>query len=89
LLELWRDQPPSSYDFPLAEEIFPAASHQYVYYGMGGAVPPNLPSPTDAMRRRLAEVSQRSRGLLSSLPSNRALLNSVAPNRVGDKAAPA
>ena len=36
LLELWRDQPPSAYDFPLAEEIFPAASHQYVYYGMTG-----------------------------------------------------
>jgi len=89
LLELWRDQPPSSYDFPLAEEIFPAASHQYVYYGMGGAVPPNLPSPTDAMRRRLAQASQRSRGLLSSLPSNRALLNSVAPHPVGDKAVPA
>ena len=39
LVRLWRDQPPSAYDFPLANEIFPAASYQYVYYGMGGAVP--------------------------------------------------
>ncbi len=30
LLELWRDQPPSSYDLPLVDEIFPAASYQYV-----------------------------------------------------------
>jgi tryptophan halogenase len=89
LLELWRNQPPSGYDFPLAEEIFPAASHQYVYYGMRGAVPRLLPTPSEAMRRRLVEVRQRTRGLLSSLPSNRALLNSVAPHTVGDKAVPA
>ena len=36
LVELWRDQPPSSYDLPLIDEIFPAASYQYVWYGMGG-----------------------------------------------------
>jgi glycine/D-amino acid oxidase-like deaminating enzyme len=88
LLRLWRDQPPSGYDFPLAEEIFPAASHHYVYYGMGGAVPADLPAPTEVMRRRLADLGQRTRGLLGALPSNRALLNSVAPQPVGDKAVP-
>ena len=39
LVLLWRDQPPSAYDLPLANEIFSAASYQYVYYGMGGAFP--------------------------------------------------
>jgi len=35
LLELWRHQPPSRYDFIQNEEIFPSASYQYVLYGMG------------------------------------------------------
>ena len=74
LVELWRDQPPSSYDLPLVDEIFPAASYQYVWYGMGGAVPPHLPPPTPAMRAQFEQVRQRTRSLLSALPSNRALL---------------
>ena len=78
LLAIWRDQPPSAYDFPLSEEIFPAASHQYVYYGMGGAVPGRSPTASEAMRRQLGQVRERSRGLLAALPSNRALLNAMA-----------
>ena len=87
LLALWRDQPPSAYDFPLAEEIFPAASHQYVYYGMGGALPERLPSASEATRRQFGQVRERTRGLLAALPTNRALLNSMAMMRVSrDKA---
>jgi tryptophan halogenase len=86
LLSLWRDQAPSVYDFPLAEEIFPAASHQYVYYGMGGPLPSKMPRATDATRRQLSQVRERTRGLLAALPSNRALLNSVAQQVVRDKA---
>jgi flavin-dependent dehydrogenase len=86
LLRLWRDQPPSDYDFPLVDEIFPAASHQYVYYGMGGAAPRHLPRPSDAMRRQLEQIRQRTSGLLGALPPNRTLLNSVALQTVGDKA---
>ena len=74
LVGLWRDQPPSSYDLPLIDEIFPAASYQYVWYGMGGAAPPRLPPPTPAMRAQFDQVRQRTRSLLSALPSNRALL---------------
>jgi len=74
LIELWRDQPPSTYDLPLIEEIFPAASYQYVWYGMGGAVPSRLPQPTPSMRTQFEQVRQRQRRLLSALPSNRALL---------------
>ena len=87
LLALWRDQPPSAYDFPLAEEIFPAASHQYVYYGMGGTLPERLPSASEATRRQFGQVRERTRGLLAALPTNRALLNSMAMMRVSrDKA---
>jgi hypothetical protein len=83
MLQLWREQPPSSYDFPLVDEIFPAASHQYVYYGMGGAAPSLLPP---ASARQLDQVRERTPRLLSALPSNRALLNSVAPQSARDKA---
>lgn len=77
LLELWRDQPPSNYDLPLAEEIFPAASYQYVYYGMGGAVPGRLPPVEPAMRRHVMQVRERARGLSSALPTNRTYLERV------------
>lgn len=77
LLELWRDQAPSSYDLPLAEEIFPAASYQYVYYGMGGAVPARLPAAEPSMRRQVGQVRERIRGLSSALPTNRIYVDRV------------
>src|SRR3546814_3851896 len=39
MLALWRDQPPSAWDFPRVDEIFSAESHQYILYGMGFPVP--------------------------------------------------
>jgi 2-polyprenyl-6-methoxyphenol hydroxylase-like FAD-dependent oxidoreductase len=86
LIRLWRDQPPSVYDLPLANEIFSAASYQYVYYGMRGKVPENLPEVTAAMRRQFDQVRQRTRGLLTALPANRALLSAVAPAKSPEKA---
>ncbi|GAA3902663.1 tryptophan 7-halogenase [Sphingomonas limnosediminicola] len=77
LLELWRDQPPSTYDLPSVEEIFPAASYQYVYYGMGGKLPDVLPEPSAAMTAQLDQVAQRTRSLLSALPTNRAYLDAT------------
>jgi 2-polyprenyl-6-methoxyphenol hydroxylase-like FAD-dependent oxidoreductase len=85
LIRLWRDQPPSAYDLPLANEIFPAASYQYVYYGMRGPVPPSLPEVTAAMRRQFDQVRQRTRGLLTALPANRLLLNAAAPVQSREK----
>lgn len=69
LLELWRDQPPSAYDFPLAEEIFPAASHQYVYYGMKGR-PTRTAAGGGAAAPLLHQVRERARQLASALPTN-------------------
>ena len=86
LVRLWRDQPPSAYDLPLANEIFPAASYQYVYYGMGGAVPAALLAVGAAMRRQFEQVRQRTRGLLTALPPNRALLNAAARAASPEKA---
>ncbi|NUR45727.1 MAG: tryptophan 7-halogenase [Sphingomonas sp.] len=89
LIRLWRDQPPSAYDLPLAEEIFPAASYQYVYYGMGGAVPRNLPQPRKSVMARIEQLKQRSRALVAALPSNRGYLDALkadAPKTLADLA---
>lgn len=76
-LELWRDQPPSAWDFPRMDELFCAASQQYVLYGMGFAAPAGTADP--AASQRLAEVRQRSRALAAALPSNRTYLDALRP----------
>jgi tryptophan halogenase len=86
LVRLWRDQPPSAYDVPLANEIFPGASYQYVYYGMRGAAPARLSPASVAMRRQFDQVRQRTRGLLTALPANRALLKAAAAASSPEKA---
>ncbi|MGN5374022.1 tryptophan halogenase family protein [Sphingomonas hankookensis] len=79
LLALWRTQPPSPADFAHANEVFPAASHQYVLYGMG--MPPPPPGPLRAERSDtkmvLEQVRQRARALTASLPTNREYLNAL------------
>ena len=76
-LTLWQDQPPSSWDLPYVDEMFPAASQQYVLYGMGFAPPPSETGPSPQALARLAEVSQRVRALTSSLPANRDYLTAA------------
>jgi tryptophan 7-halogenase len=86
LLAIWGHQPPSRADLPQIDEVFPAASYQYVLYGMG------FPAPgTGAVRGAdaaplLRQVEQRSRGLTASLPTNRAYLDAL---RAEDQARPA
>jgi len=76
-LKVWRDQPPSTLDLPHADEIFPAASYQYVLYGMGAAPPPARPAPGAAVAA-VAQVDQRARALVAGLPTNRAYLDALA-----------
>lgn len=79
-LELWRTQPPSPADFAYADEVFPAASHQYVLYGMGFSPPP--PGPLRAVpgaEATLHHMRQRARMLAASLPTNRACLRALTP----------
>ncbi|RYD65613.1 MAG: tryptophan 7-halogenase [Sphingomonadales bacterium] len=80
LLALWRDQPPSPTDLPMADEVFPAASYQYVLYGMGFAPPaPGAirADGTDSARAQIGQAEQRGRALAASLPSNRAYLDAL------------
>ena len=53
----------------MIEELFPAASYQYVLYGMTGRPKRKLAAPADAAP--LAAVHSRTRGLLAALPTNR------------------
>lgn len=77
LIALWREQPPSRADFPQMDEVFPAASHQYVLYGMGFAPPPAGPV-VPAAAPDFRGVEQRARALAASLPTNRAYLSALA-----------
>ncbi len=80
LLTLWRDQPPSSSDFPYIDEIFSAQSHQYILYGMGFPPPAGWPA-SDGAVAALAEMRQRARTLAAGLPTNRAYLDALAGER--------
>ena len=78
LLTLWRHVPPSRYDLHRIEEVFPAASYQYVLYGMGfeteygdGLRRSDRPQLADACFREAQELT---RNMLAGLPSNRELI---------------
>ena len=77
-LDLWRHLPPSPRDFPDFEEIFPAASQQYVLYGMGFPLPARLPQPNGQALARIAEVRDRARTMQAGLPENRSYFGALA-----------
>ncbi|MGB5624916.1 MAG: tryptophan 7-halogenase, partial [Woeseiaceae bacterium] len=81
LLTLWERHFPVNSDFSQIDEVFSAASYQYVLYGMGFET---LPGP--ATRRSLPrektdtlfeENADMMRKLLSGLPANRELINTI------------
>ena len=78
LLAIWRHQPPTRADLPAADEVFPAASYQYVLYGMG--FPPPATGPlriSGGAAPLLGQAAQRARVLAASLPTNRAYLDAL------------
>lgn len=80
LIALWRHQPPSAADLGMVDELFPAASYQYVLYGMGFAPPvpgPVRAGPLDPVAAQLRQVQQRARSLTAALPANRAYLDAL------------
>ena len=81
-LQLWQYQPPWHDDFDRAVEVFPAASYQYVLYGMGFATLPNPRGLSPELARRSDDLILRNeaetRALLETLPTNRELLGKIA-----------
>lgn len=81
ILSLWRYQPPWNDDFEHAVEVFPAASYQYVLYGMGFKTEPH-PAGLSEQQRQLAaqefaKNQQITRQLTANLPGNRELLKKI------------
>lgn len=79
LMQLWSQRAPNRNDFFRIEEVFPAASYQYVLYGMGFKPALVIPRPATLARaqthlRNAATVTKR---LLGGLPRHRDLINHI------------
>jgi tryptophan halogenase len=81
LLELWRYQSPWFHDeFDRIEEVFPAASYQYVLYGMGfqtNVEPLALADEARTADRAMRENAMQTDRLRAALPRHRELLEKV------------
>ena len=79
-LLLWQHLPPSRFELPHSEEIFPAASYQYILYGMGlpeGRTPVEISTPSMQAEQYLKQNLELGQKQLQHLPSNRELLNLI------------
>lgn len=80
-LALWQHQSPSVYDKPLAEELFPAASFQYVYYGMQGKTHfkhhRSAALQASQAQQLVKENQHKAQRLAQALPGNRELINNI------------
>jgi tryptophan halogenase len=81
LLLLWRHQPPwLTEEFDRADEVFPAASYQYVLYGMGFRTevePEALAEEAGLAQRALRENALQSERLRANLPKHRDLIRKI------------
>ena len=79
LLQLWAHRAPSRNDFYRAEEVFPAASYQYVLYGMGmrPAVRPLRADRLAKAQSCMRDVTTITRRLLGGLPRHRDLIQHI------------
>ena len=79
--DYWRQHSPWHEDFSHREEVFSAASFQYVLYGMGFEPEPMpwLLNDTDRARARekMAEAARHGANLRAALPTNRDLLSRI------------
>jgi len=78
LLTLWRHRAPYRADFFRVEEVFPAASYQYVLHGMGFLPEPSTrlrhPGIGEAAEPFFRETAQHARRMLAALPPQRSLI---------------
>jgi tryptophan 7-halogenase len=81
LLTLWKYQSPWFFDeFDRLEEVFPAASYQYVLYGMGfqTQVTPEDTAETELLAARLVRQNEQlTAEMCGRLPTNRELLMKI------------
>ncbi len=81
LMQLWRYQPPGDHDFTSNNEVFPAASYQYVLYGMGFEThyqySQHLLHDSAFAQEQFLKNQKNIAQVTRSLPSNRELLNKI------------
>lgn len=81
LMKLWRYQVPSDLDFTSNNEVFPAASYQYVLYGMGFSIDQQRHRRSvlgrQEAQREFAQNQHVSNKAISHLPSHRELINKI------------
>jgi tryptophan halogenase len=81
LLQLWRYQSPWFHDeFDRIEEVFPAASYQYVLYGMGFRTEVELEALAEEAKvaeRAMRENSTQTERLRAGLPRHRELIGKI------------
>lgn len=80
-LEYWRGHCPWHEDFAHREEVFSAASYQYILYGMGFKTYPASWLLNDRDRilaqEKMNEAGKYTKALAASLPGNRELLSKI------------
>ncbi|CAM2904605.1 tryptophan halogenase [Pseudoalteromonas atlantica] len=80
-LALWRTHIPNDNHFDYSVEVFPAASYQYVLYGMGFKTATthygNHPRAIKKARNLAAKNTKDTAELVSKLPDNRTLLKQI------------
>ncbi|MGB5740610.1 MAG: tryptophan halogenase family protein [Woeseia sp.] len=81
LLTLWQHHIPGHGDFSHSEEVFSAASYQYILYGMGFVT---RPRPSARLARNAAKAQQlfvenmqNANKIVANLPTNRDLLQQI------------
>ncbi len=81
LLTLWRYQAPENNGFLSPYDLFPAASYQYILYGMGYHTEANLLGYSTRQQKQatdaLNKVQSRLTKVPKQLPTNRAILDEI------------
>lgn len=81
LMELWQYRSPANHDFTSNNEVFPAASYQYILYGMGFKTDYShafhLLDDWQYAEQQFAQNEKMTQTMTSTLPSNRELLNKI------------
>jgi hypothetical protein len=80
-MQLWRYRSPSNCDFTSNNEVFPAASYQYVLYGMGFKMDSAfIKQPLAEQRIAAEQIAQNANAIkkaLAMLPKNRELMKKI------------
>ncbi|OYU46602.1 MAG: tryptophan halogenase [Burkholderiales bacterium PBB4] len=79
LLQLWKHRAPYRNDLHRIEEVFPAASYQYVLYGMGfrPAIPALRPGPLEQAQVAFQKAATLSKRFMGGLPRHRDLIQHI------------